>query len=378
MSLRIGIVVGEISGDNLAVNLIQSLRNYYPDLTFEGILGPALVKENGHSLYPMERLAVMGLIEPLARAREILSIRCHLIEHFIKNPPHIFIGVDAPDFNLRLEQKLKQHGIRTVHYVSPSVWAWRKGRIQLIKKAVDLMLTLFPFEAKFYEEHQVPVCFVGHPLADLIPYEIDQKKAKAVLELKEEDPVIAILPGSRRNELKYLAEIFLQTAHLCFEKQKNLQFVVPLVSEEHKHYFHSLQKKVAKEVPIKVLVGNVHSAIASADAVLVTSGTATLEVMLHKKPMVVAYRMHPITYQIARLLVKVSYISLPNLLAQEGLVPEYIQDKAKPEILAESLMKYLYESFESEKLTKKFSELHLLLKQNASDKAAKAIAVILK
>jgi lipid-A-disaccharide synthase len=343
VSLRIGIVVGETSGDNLAVNLIRSLRHYDADLTFEGILGP------------------------------------ELIQYFIKDPPDLFIGVDVPDFNLRLEQQLKQHGIRTVHYVSPTVWAWRKNRIHLIKKAVDLMITLFPFEAKCYKEHQIPVCFAGHPAADLIPLEINQKKAKEDLIFKEQQTVIAILPGSRNNELKYLSRIFLNTARLCFEKRPDLQFVVPLVSKEHQKYFLALKSIVAPNVPIKVLLGNAYTAMAAAEAVLVASGTATLEVMLHKKPMVVAYRMHPLTYQIARLLVKIPYIALPNLLAEEGLVPEYIQDKAKPEALSQALFKYLSSSsaVERQRLVKKFNELHLILKQDASKKAARAIATLL-
>jgi len=244
--VRVGIVVGEISGDNLAANLIRALRQLYPDLTFEGILGPALLQEGGQSLYPMERLSVMGLIEPLGRLPELFRIRRHLIQHFSDNPPDVFIGVDAPDFNLGLEKKLKEQRIPTVHYVSPSVWAWRQGRVKVIKKAVDLMLTLFPFEAKFFEDHQVPVCFTGHPLADQIPLEVNTIEAKETLGFDVSKPVITLLPGSRQGEIKYLAAIFIKSAQLCFEKQKNLQFVMPLVSEVHKATLEYLHQSSAQ------------------------------------------------------------------------------------------------------------------------------------
>lgn len=373
MTLRVGIVVGEISGDNLAAPLIQSLRSLYPDLIFEGILGPKLLEAGGRTLYPMDRLSVMGFFAPLARLPELLRIRRHLIQHFCANPPDLFIGVDSPDFNLGIEKVLKKNGIPTVHYVSPSVWAWRKGRIRGIQKAVDLMLTLFPFEAKFYEANQIPVCFAGHPLADQIPLEIDTKQAKRNLGFQEDAQVIAVLPGSRHNELKYLAEIFILTANRCFKKNKNLQFIVPLVSEEHRNYFENLCHKIAPEMPIKIIRGNAERVIAAADAVLVTSGTATLEVLLHKKPMVVAYRMHPLTYQIAKRLVKIPYIALPNLLVGEALVPEFIQAAATPENLSAALMKYLEPSYDRKKLVDQFRALHLTLKQDASFKAAEAI-----
>jgi lipid-A-disaccharide synthase len=380
MNMRIGIVVGEVSGETLAVGLIQSLKQYYPNLSFEGVLGPRLIQAGGHALYSMERLSVMGLVEPLARLPELWKMRRYLIQHFIHhNPPDIFIGIDAPDFNLGLERKLKEAGIPVVHYVSPSVWAWRQGRIHGIKKSVDLMLTLLPFEAKFYQQHQVPVCFTGHPLADQIPLEISTENARTQLNLLRGDPtkkgssVIAILPGSRNSELKYLAEVFLQTAKLCFSKNPNLQFVAPLVSEAHKIRFSQLKQLIAPELPMQIRVGNARTAIAAADAVLVASGTATLEVMLHKKPMVVAYRMHPITYQIAKRLVKVPYVALPNLLAEAFVVPEFIQEKANPEQLSQAILDSIHPSFDKESLLKKFNELHLILKRNASDIAANAI-----
>jgi lipid-A-disaccharide synthase len=372
--VRIGIVVGEISGDNLAANLIRALRQIYPDLTFEGILGPALLKEGGRSFYAMERLSVMGLLEPLARLPELFRIRRHLIQHFSDNPPDVFIGVDAPDFNLGLEQKLKARGIPTVHYVSPSVWAWRQGRIKTIKKAVDLMLTLFPFEAKFFEDHQVPVCFTGHPLADQIPLEVNTIEAKQALGFDVSKPVITLLPGSRQSEIKYLASIFIRSAALFFEKHKNVQFVMPLVSEAHKAILENLHQTIAPEVPIKTMVGNAHLAMRAADAVLVTSGTATLEVMLHKKPMILAYRMNPINFYIAKRVVKLSYIALPNLLAGKVIVPEFIQEDATPEKLSHALLELLSPDFDHASLVEKFTEIHLTLKKNASEVAAGAIS----
>lgn len=379
MTFKLGIVVGELSGDNLAADLVRALKVSYPKIVVEGILGPQLIKEGGVELYPMERLSVMGLIEPLTRLPELLYLRWKITEHFIKNPPDIFLGVDSPDFTLGIEKKLKKNGIVTIHYVSPSVWAWRRSRIKYIKKAVDLMLTLFPFEAKFYEENAVPVCFTGHPLADQIPVEAAGLKiAKQSLGLVVDKPVIALLPGSRHNEIRYLAKTFLQAAQFCYKKHPDLQFVSTLVSEEHKKHLLMLHQAVAPELPFTVTVGSSRPTMMAADTVLVTSGTATLEVMLHKKPMIVAYRMHPLTYQIARQLVKVPYIALPNLLAGECLVPEYIQDKAVPELLGEALLSSLSPSFDRNTLIKKFNVLHLALKRNASETAAHAIQILKK
>ncbi len=369
MPLRIGVVVGEISGDNLAADLIASIKKQEPDLIVEGVLGPKLIAQSGRSLYPMERLSVMGLIEPLARLPELWRMRRHLVRYFSANPPDFFIGVDAPDFNLGLEHKLKRHGIPIVHYVSPSVWAWRQSRIHLIRKSVDLMLTLLPFEAQFYHEHQVPVCFVGHPLADKIPLSIDTQAAKQKLGLTD-DPVVVLMPGSRRNELKRLGALYLKTAKLCLKQIPTLQFLVPLASKEHEKFFKELCRQVAPKLPIKTLVGNVHSAVSAATVVLVTSGTATLEVMLHKKPMVVAYQMHPLTYWIAKRLVKVPYIALPNLLANESLVPEYIQAAATPKVLAKDLLERLSAEFNVVNLQERFLQLHQELRQNGSNKAA--------
>lgn len=382
MALRVGIVVGECSGDLLAAALIQALRVLHPDLIFEGVLGPKLLALGGKALGSMESLAVMGLIEPLGRLPQLLQLRHRLIKYFEKNPPDVFIGVDAPDFNLSVEKVLKKQGIKTVHYVSPSVWAWRRYRIQKIKKAVDLMLVLFPFESLFYAQHGVKVCFVGHPLADQIPLVVDKLAARKALNIPVEAFVIALLPGSRQKEIDALGATFIDAAryfqahlpaHLLGDHQPDLRFLVPLVNAQHQKIIDALCLKLAANISIKTFVGDTHEALAAADQVLVASGTATLETMLYKKPMVVAYRMHPLTYQIARFLVKVSYIALPNLLANQAVVPEYIQDAATGPKLGDALLKLCAQNFDSTTLMAHFDDLHQILKQNASQKAAEAI-----
>ncbi len=383
MALRIGLVVGESSGDHLAAGLIAALRKTHPDLQCEGVLGPELLALGGRTFCAMDRLSVMGLVEPLRRVPELYLLRHRLLKHFIQNPPDVFIGVDAPDFNLGLELKLKAHGIKTVHYVSPSVWAWRPKRIAKIKKAVDLMLTLFPFEAAFYQQHQVPVCFVGHPLADQIPLEIDQKAARQALNMPEHLKIIALLPGSRQKEIDYLAPCFIESAVDCFNRstateQQTLQFIVPLISEAHQKIVDTLCHRLAPQVPIRTLVSQTSTVLAAADAVLVASGTATLETMLYKKPMIVAYRMHPLTYAIARRLVKVPFIALPNLLANQALVPEYIQERATKAILGEALYGLLHNGEGKSALLAHFKSIHASLKQDASHKAAEAVLALIK
>lgn len=361
--------------------MIKALKSHYPHLKIEGIGGPQLIREGCVSLAPMERLAVMGLIEPLKRLPELLSIRKRLKKYFIQNPPDLFIGVDAPDFNLNLEKSLHEKGIPTVHYVSPSVWAWRQNRIHAIKKSVDLMLTLLPFEASFYKQHEIPVCFVGHPLADAIPLQIDVARAKKMLNLQcnVETKCVALLPGSRTSELKYMSALYCQTARLLHEQylathpSTTVEFLVPLVSEAHRVYFNAIAKQYAPNVQFKVFLNHVREIIAAADVVLVTSGTATLEVMLHKKPMVVAYCMHPLTYKIVDRLVKVPYVALPNLLAQEFLVPEFIQNHATPKALKHMLWHYLHAPKECERLHQRFTELHRSLQQGGSIAGANAI-----
>lgn len=369
--------MGEVSGDALAASLIQALKNIYPEISCRGVAGPQLIQTGCQALFPMERLTVMGFIEPLFRLPDLFWMRHKIIQHFIKNPPDVMIGVDSPDFNLGLEKKLKQAKIKTVHYVSPTVWAWRQGRIHTIRESVDLMLALYPFEAKFYEDHSVKVCFTGHPFADQIPLNIDTAAAKESLGFSHNQILFALLPGSRQSELKALAKIYIETAKWCYQQRSDLIFLVPLVSKQHQLQFDALCLQLAPEVPIQTSVGNARSIMAAADCVLVTSGTATLEVMLHKKPMAVAYRMNPLTYQLAKRLVKVPYISQPNLLANEELVPEFIQDAVSSQNLGKALLLQLEEK-NIHYYQKRCQDIHLELRCNASHKAAMAIAELLE
>jgi len=376
--LRIGIVAGEASGDLLGAALVQALREQYPDAIIEGIAGPGMQKQGVHSIYPMERLSVMGLFEVLGRYRELSRMRRELIEYFINNPPDVFIGIDAPDFNHVIETRLKAQGIKTVHYVSPSVWAWRQYRLRKIKQAVDLMLTLFPFEAKFYRQHAIPVQFVGHPLADMIPMQTDVQAAREKFELSQDAEVLAVLPGSRVSEVSRLAKSFVQTMQRCVEQRPQLKLLVPLVNAQTRTLFEAAINQYAPELSVIIIDGQSRDVMAAADVVLLASGTAALEAMLLKKPMVVAYRLSALSYPLARLLVKVDSVSLPNLLAGEKLVPELIQNEANPEQLTAAVLSYFEHPLRSITLRERFNEIHKALQQNASVSAANAILGLLK
>jgi lipid-A-disaccharide synthase len=371
--LNIGILAGEASGDLLGASLIKSLRAFNPDLTIFGIGGPAMIAAGCQSLYPMERLSVMGLIEPLKRLPELFKIRRDLYHYFLQYRPDVFIGIDSPDFNLGLELKLRQAGIPVVHYVSPSVWAWRKKRIYKIAKATDLILTLFPFEADFYQQHHVAAKFVGHSFADVIPMQPDKAAARRALNLDPHATYIALLPGSRQQELHYLGELFLETAKLCLQQQPQIKFITSAANTQRDQQFQTLAKQVVPTLPLNFSVGRMHEVLAAADMVLVTSGTATLETMLFKRPMVIAYRMANLTYQIARHLVKVPFVGLPNLLAQEKIVPEFIQGAATPQNFAAALLNYLQHPQQVLDLEKRFAAIHQQLRCDASQTAARAV-----
>lgn len=380
--LRLGLVVGEPSGDLLAANLLYNLKKRGIDFTVEGILGPQSQKvsgKKGYSLFPMETLSVMGIGEILARLPQLLSVRHQLTQYFLANPPHLFLGVDAPEFNLSLEEKLKKHGILTAHYVSPSVWAWRQGRLKKIARAVDLMLTLFPFETYFYKQHQIPVAYVGHTLADEIPLEENQRAAREDLNLPiENTTVIALLPGSRHNELHYLAQTFIQAAERCHQEKRHFLFVAAMVNQKCAQQFQEIYIASGVAVPIKITIGQARQTMSAADIVLCASGTATLEALLLKKPMVVAYRMSTLSYLIVRRLIRTAYIALPNLLMNKHYVPECIQAQATPENLANILMKTLSDSQKIEQLKKDFEKLHRQLRCNASEKAVDALLNLLE
>lgn len=366
--LRIALIAGEASGDILGAGLMQALKVRQPQVEFIGIGGPRMIAEGLNSYFPMERLAVMGLVEVLGRLAELLARRRRLVATLIEQRPDVVIGIDAPDFNLGLELKLRRAGIRTVHYVSPSVWAWRQKRVFKIRDACDLMLTLFPFEARFYTEHQVPVQFVGHPLADAIPLDVDRAAARLALGLPREAPVVALLPGSRGGEVGRLGELFLDTAQRLLASRPDLRFVLPCASPERRAQLE--QMLVGRDLPLSLLDGQSHEALGACDAVLIASGTATLEALLCKRPMVVAYKVAPLTYRILSRLVKSPYVSLPNLLAGRLLVPELLQDAATPEALAAELLPLLGGG---EVQTERFDTIHRTLRRDASAEAASAV-----
>jgi lipid-A-disaccharide synthase len=376
--MKVGIVAGEASGSTLGAGLVNALRVHEPVLSLSGIGGPDMIAAGFQSLHEMERLSVMGLIEPLGRLPELFKIRRQLYHHFSKLKPDLFIGIDAPDFNLGLELKLRKIGTPIVHYVSPSVWAWRKKRIHKIAKAADLVLTLFPFEAAFYEKHSVPACFVGHPLADLIPLRPDQLAAKKALGLDPDTTYIALLPGSRRNELHYLGELFLNTAQCCWQENPKLKFITAAANAQRHQEFQQQWQTFTPDLPVQFFEKQTHAVMAAADVVLVTSGTATLETMLFKRPMVIAYRMANLTYQIARHLVKIPYIGLPNLLADKALVPEFIQEAAQPALLAAALLDFIDYPEKARHLRQQFTEIHQQLRRDANQRAAEAVLKILR
>lgn len=377
-SLRIGIVAGEASGDILGSGLIKSLKKRFPDIVFEGIGGELMIAQGCKSLYPMERLSVMGLVEVLGRLPELLKARRDLISYFKSNPPDLFIGVDAPDFTLGMEAKLKQAGIPTVHYVSPSVWAWKKKRIYKIKKSTDLVLSLFPFEAKHYAPTQQRVAFVGHPLADSIPKTVNVEKARTRFAVKDGEKIIAILPGSRGSEIKYLAEPFLDTARWLSGRIDNVRFVIPAANKHRHDQLHALITEKYADLNIQLVIKNSRDVMAIADAILIASGTATLEATILRKPMVVAYKMSALTYAIYSRMVSSRFISLPNLLADKELVPEILQDRVKPEVLGPSVLRALQDEEYQTLLAEEFAAIHDTLHQEADEKAADAIVSLLK
>ncbi len=369
---RVAIVVGEASGDVLGAGLIEAIKRRHPECQFEGIGGPKMIELGFVSHFSMDRLAVMGLVEPLKRLPELLGIRKNLRERYIESPPDVFIGIDAPDFNLSLEAALKAKGIKTVHYVSPSVWAWRQGRIKTIAKAVDLMLTLFPFEEAFYRKHDVAVHCVGHPLADTIPVDDQKLEARRKLHLDEGGQYLAVLPGSRRGEVEKLCPVFLQAAAQCRAQLPELKILLPSVNEAR---FQEVQSylNTFDGLDVKLSVGDSHDVMAAADVVLITSGTTTLEAMLLKRPMVIGYRVAKLTYWILKRLVKLDHIGLPNLLGPRPLVPEFIQADMTADNVCEAVMHYFNSPGSTEELLEEYARIHLMLKKNASEEAAIAV-----
>ncbi len=368
--LHIGMVAGEASGDALGEALILELARHFPGLRVSGVGGQRMIAAGMESLYDIERLSVMGFVEPLKRLPELLRMRRELVQHFCAAPVDLFVGIDAPDFNLGLAKRVHRQGIKTAQYVSPSVWAWRQGRVKGIRQSIDLMLTLFPFESRFYQREGVPVAFVGHPFAQKYAQPLAQFDARAALGLPGEGRLIALMPGSRRGEVELLLPLFLQTAQLLRQRLGQVDFVIPAASPPLLRY---IRAQLA-DTDVHLVEGRAAEVIAAADAVLVASGTSTLEIMLLDRPMVVAYRLGWLTYQIARHLVRTPFIAIPNLLAGRLLVPEHIQDDLDPARLAESLAGLLENPSLASAQRQAFAEQRHQLGGDSAAAAARALA----
>jgi lipid-A-disaccharide synthase len=370
----IGIVAGEASGDLLGSHLIAALKEARPDIRFVGIGGPKMKAAGMEVLFPMEKLAVRGYVEVLRHYFEIVGIRRKLKKYFLDNHPDLFIGVDAPDFNLDLELALKQRGIPTVHYVSPSIWAWRGERINKIRRAVSHMLALFPHEPKIYRDAGVPVDYVGHPFADLLPEFPKRTEMRETMRIPLHAKVFAFLPGSRQSEVKQLAQVYIETAKLMLQKIPDARFLVPLVSRETRGIFEqALYDCDAQQLPITMLFGHAQDAMIAADGVLVASGTATLECALLKRPMVIAYRMPALSWWLMKRKAYQPYYGLPNILCGRFVVPELMQHDATPENLAQALLNLVNDKGAVAQLEETFLELHRTLRQDTAQKAAAAI-----
>lgn len=371
----IAVIAGEHSGDLLGAGMLRELRRMYPNAEFIGVGGPLMQAQGLQSLVPMEDLAVMGIAEVLGSLIKLLGHRRLLVNTFLERCPDVFIGIDAPDFNLPIAKRLKAAGIKTVHYVSPSVWAWRQGRIHGIKQAVDHVLCLLPFEKAFYDEHELAATFVGHPLADAIPMQWLKSDARGLLQLDSESQWIGVLPGSRKGEIARMAPLFLEVAKRLFAHNPALKFVTPMISTARAEQFKALQQQIAPELPLTIIDGQSRDTMAACDALLLTSGTVTLEAMLIKRPMVVAYKFNWLSYQLIKRLFKARFFSLPNLLADELLVPEFAQQEATVDHLTEALALQLEP--QAEQTVERFAELHQQLKQNADVLSAQVVSQLI-
>ncbi len=370
----IGIVAGEASGDLLGSHLMTALKGVRPDAEFVGIGGPKMQAAGMSVLFPMEKLAVRGYVEVLRHYREIVGIRRKLKAHFLANRPDLFIAVDAPDFNLDLERALKASGIPTIHYVSPSIWAWRGERIHKIRHAVSHMLALFPHEPALYRQAGIPVDYVGHPLADLLPEQPRRAEMRETMRIPLQAKVFAFLPGSRQSEVKHLARTYIETAKLILQQLPGARFLVPLASRETRGIFdQALYDCDAQELPMTLLFGHAQDAMIAADIALVASGTATLECALLKRPMVITYRMPAFSWWMIKRKRYQPYFGLPNILSERFVVPELIQEDATPENLAQALLNLLNDKEAVARLEETFQELHQTLRQDTAQKAAAAI-----
>ncbi|MQA18001.1 lipid-A-disaccharide synthase [Rugamonas rivuli] len=377
--LSLALVAGEPSGDLLAARLLSGLRPHLPEARFHGIGGEHMMAQGFESHWPMDKLTVRGLLAVIPRYREIKGIQNQLRDQLLAERPAAFIGADYPGFNLGLEEQLKAAGIPTIHYIGPQIWAWRGGRIKKIIRAVSHMLVVFPFEEEIYRQAGVPVSYVGHPLAELIPMVPDEAGARRTLGLAEDANVVAIMPGSRMSELKYNTAAFVGAARLLLQRDRSLRFVAPMAGERQRQYFLELVAQAGlQDVEIQLLDGQSHTAIAAADAVLVASGTASLEVALFKKPMVIAYRMMELEWQILRHFGYQPWIGLPNILSREFVVPELLQNAANPQALADAMWKQLSDAPHRLRLAQRFTDMHHSLLRNSAVESAAAVLKVIK
>lgn len=373
--LTIAFVAGETSGDILGAGLIHQIKQLHQNVDFVGIAGPNMIAEGCDAWFDMEELSVMGITEVLGRLPRILSIRKQLTKRIIDLKPDLFIGIDAPDFNLSLEGKIKQAGIKTVHYVSPSVWAWKQKRVFKIKKNTDLILTFLPFEKVFYDKYDVPCQFIGHKMADDIPLNPDKDKARNQLNLPLTAKILALLPGSRHSEVNLLSEPFLNAAAKIKTNYPDIEIIVPLTNQKRKHEFQTILQTMNLPFTVTMIDGNARDVLIASDVAILASGTVSLEAMLSKCPMVVGYKMKPFTYWLAKKLIKTPYISLPNILAKEPLVPELLQEQCTAEQLSYEALNLL--NSDNKELKEHFLELHQTIRCDADKQAAKAVLNLL-
>ena len=374
--LTIALVAGETSGDILGAGLIRTLKKHHPNIKFVGIAGPRMQAEGCQAWYEMEELSVMGIVEVLGRLRRILAIRRDITKRLIDLKPDVFIGIDAPDFNLSLEDKLKQAGIKTIHYVSPSVWAWKQKRVFKIKRNTNLILAFLPFEKAFYDKFDVPCRFIGHKMADDIPLEPDQTAMRQQLGIPVDCQCLALLPGSRHAEVTLLSEPFLKAAQLLRDKFPDLHIVVPLVNGKRRAEFEQIKAEIAPKLNLQLLDGHAREAMIASNAAILASGTVALECMLAKCPMVVGYKMKAFTFWLAKKLIKTPYVSLPNILAGKEIVPELLQHDCTPENIANHIVPLL--KSDNSELKATFLALHKQIRCNADEQAAQAVLDVLK
>lgn len=372
--LTIALCAGEASGDLLGAHLIEAIKTQHPDTRFIGIAGPRMLAAGCESLFEQERLAVRGYTEVIKRLPEIFKIRRQLIAKLITIKPNVFVGIDAPDFNLGVAAKLKAIGIPTIHYVSPSVWAWKQGRIKKIVKQVDEVLCLFPMEPELYEQAGGKARFVGHPLAQKLPIKADKSAARQQLKLSENIPVFAILPGSRVSEIDYMAPIYFQAAKCILQELPNAQFLLPYpTAATRTRLQHYLAQPEFENLPFRLQAAKADLACTAADVVLVTSGTATLEVALCKRPMVISYKISALTYALVKHKIKVEHVGLPNILLNQSIVPELLQQDATPEKLAQAMLEWFRQPEKVAKLEQSFTQLHQMLQQDTDTLSAQAV-----